>query len=287
MSDEKLPEPIDIDSGDIIGPASSINNTVPRFSSTTGKLLKSSSVVISDTDDLSAASVTLSSLTASTLVAADESKKLTSATVGSGLDLTDGTLSATGGGLAIWTQILDEPGTSLSNWTQVQGSWDIFSSSIRIISAVNTNNRLRLTNLTPQSGLIYEADVLIASTGGYSGDCHAGLVFFSAGIASEGGAFIGLKAPDLNGASGIVYAEEIELAAYETIANYPFSLDTYYKYRVVFASAAADFYINSIYQGSFRPKATNTSKPIYIGLVNYNCIAQFKNLKTYIITPPT
>lgn len=39
--------------GDVIGPASSFNNVITRFGSTTGKLLKNSSVSLNDIDDLS------------------------------------------------------------------------------------------------------------------------------------------------------------------------------------------------------------------------------------------
>ena len=39
--------------GDASGPASSVDNTLPRFDGTTGKLLQSSGIVVSDTDELS------------------------------------------------------------------------------------------------------------------------------------------------------------------------------------------------------------------------------------------
>ena len=50
--------------GDVVGPASSVNNTLPRFDSTTGKLLKTSGISISDTDD-----ITLKGITETTIVA--------------------------------------------------------------------------------------------------------------------------------------------------------------------------------------------------------------------------
>jgi hypothetical protein len=37
-------------SGDVVGPASSVDNTIPRFDSTTGKLLQTSGIVIDDSD---------------------------------------------------------------------------------------------------------------------------------------------------------------------------------------------------------------------------------------------
>ncbi|MGL5785145.1 MAG: hypothetical protein ACRCYZ_06830 [Alphaproteobacteria bacterium] len=39
-------------SGDVVGPASSVDNTLPRYDGTTGKLLQGSGVVLSDTDAL-------------------------------------------------------------------------------------------------------------------------------------------------------------------------------------------------------------------------------------------
>lgn len=40
-------------SGDVVGPGSSVDNTVVRFDSTTGKLIQGSGVVVSDTDQIS------------------------------------------------------------------------------------------------------------------------------------------------------------------------------------------------------------------------------------------
>lgn len=40
-------------SGDVSGPSSSVDNTLPRFDSTTGKLLQASGVVVSDNDEIS------------------------------------------------------------------------------------------------------------------------------------------------------------------------------------------------------------------------------------------
>lgn len=47
-------------SGDVTGPASSVNNTLPRFSGTTGKVLKGSSVTVSDTGGLLADTLAIS-----------------------------------------------------------------------------------------------------------------------------------------------------------------------------------------------------------------------------------
>jgi hypothetical protein len=45
-------------SGDVVGPSSATNNAVARFDSTTGKIIKNSTVTISDTGDISAAAGT-------------------------------------------------------------------------------------------------------------------------------------------------------------------------------------------------------------------------------------
>lgn len=39
-------------SGDVVGPASSVNNTIPRFSGTTGKTLKTTNISVNDNDEL-------------------------------------------------------------------------------------------------------------------------------------------------------------------------------------------------------------------------------------------
>jgi len=46
-------------SGDVTGPASSTDNAIARFDGTTGKIIQNSGVTISDTNDISAASLTL------------------------------------------------------------------------------------------------------------------------------------------------------------------------------------------------------------------------------------
>jgi len=40
-------------SGDVVGPASSVDNTLPRFSGTSGKLLEAAGIVVGDDDELS------------------------------------------------------------------------------------------------------------------------------------------------------------------------------------------------------------------------------------------
>ena len=52
--------------GDVVGPASSVNNTLPRFGSTTGKLLKTSGITISDTDDITLKGITETTISATT-----------------------------------------------------------------------------------------------------------------------------------------------------------------------------------------------------------------------------
>ena len=52
--------------GDVVGPASSVNNTIPRFSGTTGKLLKTSGISISDADDITLKGITETTIAATT-----------------------------------------------------------------------------------------------------------------------------------------------------------------------------------------------------------------------------
>lgn len=42
-----------VGAGDVVGPASSVDNTLPRFDSTTGKLLQGSGVTLTDNDEIS------------------------------------------------------------------------------------------------------------------------------------------------------------------------------------------------------------------------------------------
>lgn len=71
-------------SGDVTGPASSTDNAIARFDSTTGKIIQNSGVTISDTDV-----VLVPSLTASEIVITDASKNLVSASVATYPSLTE------------------------------------------------------------------------------------------------------------------------------------------------------------------------------------------------------
>lgn len=64
--------------GDVVGPASSTDNAIARFDSTTGKLIQNSGVTISDANVISAAGLIDSSLTASQILATNGSKQLVS-----------------------------------------------------------------------------------------------------------------------------------------------------------------------------------------------------------------
>lgn len=63
-------------SGDVVGPASSTDNTVPRFDGTTGKLLQGSGVTVGDNDEISGyrANINAQTGTTYTLVTADRGK---------------------------------------------------------------------------------------------------------------------------------------------------------------------------------------------------------------------
>lgn len=63
-------------SGDVVGPASSVDNTLPRYDSITGKLLQGSGVLVSDADEISGykGNINRQTGTSYTLVAADSGK---------------------------------------------------------------------------------------------------------------------------------------------------------------------------------------------------------------------
>lgn len=63
-------------SGDVVGPASSVDNTLPRFDSTTGKLLQASGVAVTDDNEISGyrGNINRQTGTSYTLVAADSGK---------------------------------------------------------------------------------------------------------------------------------------------------------------------------------------------------------------------
>jgi len=63
-------------SGDVVGPGSSVDNTLPRFNTTTGKLIQGSGVTVSDDDEISGykGNINTQTGTSYTLVAADSGK---------------------------------------------------------------------------------------------------------------------------------------------------------------------------------------------------------------------
>jgi hypothetical protein len=63
-------------SGDVVGPGSSVDNTLPRFDSTTGKLLQGSGVAVTDLNEISGylGNINRQTGTSYTLVAADSGK---------------------------------------------------------------------------------------------------------------------------------------------------------------------------------------------------------------------
>lgn len=65
-------------SGDVVGPATAVDKTIPRYDGTTGKLIQGSGVTIDDANKLSAVDLNASSLTASRAVVTDGSKNLAS-----------------------------------------------------------------------------------------------------------------------------------------------------------------------------------------------------------------
>jgi len=75
--------------GDVVGPASSTDNAIVRFDSTTGKLIQNSGVTISDTDVISTAGVLNTSMTASEIAGTDASKNIVSLPVATYPSLTE------------------------------------------------------------------------------------------------------------------------------------------------------------------------------------------------------
>lgn len=71
-------------SGDVVGPASSVDNSLPRFDGTTGKLLQGSGFLLSDLDEVSGyrGNVNLQTGTTYTVVAADTGKVIDHANAG-------------------------------------------------------------------------------------------------------------------------------------------------------------------------------------------------------------
>ena len=99
-------------SGDVVGPASAVDNQIALFNSTTGKLIKAATTtgLLKASSGVIAAAVSSTDYapattgTSAQLLANSGSGGFANVTVGSGLTLSSGTLTASGGGLA-WQSV--------------------------------------------------------------------------------------------------------------------------------------------------------------------------------------
>ncbi len=199
-----------------------------------------------------------------------------------------GTGTAASSVTPVWATTINEDGSSLSNWTQTSGSWSVVSSAFHVDTGATTIRQLRFTSRTPNTAVVFEAQVQIASTGGFAADNRAGLIFGTPGAtAGTAGSLVVLRSTGaLTPAStGTIYVEQPSgLTAGPASMTNLFNLDTFYTLRVVACGPTMDVYVDGVYKYSFLHKVDNgtpAQEYSYVGLYAYNCRADFKNIKMY------
>ncbi len=194
-----------------------------------------------------------------------------------------------GGSPLTWNLAINESGTSLANWTQVSGSWSVVSSAFQVNSGATTLVNLAWTAKIAQSGIVFEADMKIESGGGFGADNRVGLRIDYDGTTGASGAVAFLRCTGaLNPAStGVIYSEQpYALTAGPNLTNL-FALDTYYKLKIVAIGNVFDVYVDGVYKTTRARIPTNGAlEYAFVGLVAYNCIADFKNVKMYSLALP-
>ena len=171
--------------GDVVGPASAIDNAIPRYNATSGKIIQGSSITVSDTDGvagmgtLSSGAITASNLTASEIVISDGSKGIVSAAVATYPSLTE-LAYVKGVTSAIQTQI-DTKGTgTLSNVVedttpQLGGTLDtngnaiVSASNADIDVTPNGTGQTNITNFAQVGGIQAETGTTFAPALGDEG----------------------------------------------------------------------------------------------------------------------
>lgn len=191
----------------------------------------------------------------------------------------------------VWTQVINELGTSLANWTQSSGSWSVASSAFHIDTGAATKRDLRWTAKIAQSALIFQADIKMESTGGFTGGSLVGLSFNTTGAPSLG-CLISMRCiGNLNPAStGVIYNEQpAGVNGGPTALTNLFNLDQFYTLRIVAIGSVMDVYIDGIYKTTVMrvPWTSGTTfEHCFVTLLATNCRADFKNIKMYTLTLP-
>lgn len=85
-----------------------------------------------------------------------------------------------------WIQTVDENGSSITNWTSVVSTWAEVSSAIQGTTSGATDSFIKYNNPVAQSAMVFQADISIASTGGYTGTSIAYLLFGWDGVSHTG-----------------------------------------------------------------------------------------------------
>lgn len=194
--------------------------------------------------------------------------------------------------LPMWNTVINEDGTSLASWTQTSGSWSVVSSAFHIATGATTVRQLRWTSRIAQSAMMFEADVNINSGGGFAADNRVGFTINHSSSISGGSLIVLRSTGALTPAStGVIMIEQPGgTTAGPTGLTNLFSLDTFYKLKVVAIGPVMDIYVDGVFKYSLLHKIDPASPVIeygYVSLYAYNCNADFKNIKMWTLNPAT
>lgn len=191
--------------------------------------------------------------------------------------------AAASGGSVNWNQLVNESGASFANFTANSGTWASNGTIIQQTStAVTTHRRARYNTIQPL-GLPYllEAEVRLPSAGQLTGtDILAGIYMGYDGAAGSGGLFVGIN----DGTSGQGIQIERQAAVVIRLISNTINLDTWYKIRIANIGVFVSVYLDGVFKGNAISASINSSSPDYIGLVTYNSIADFRNIKAWALS---
>lgn len=212
---------------------------------------------------------------------------------GSGITFDDSvagerTISSSGGGGGGWTSIFNYSGSSLADFTTDSGTWAVTGGVFELTTSGGSFGRLRKTARIPQSGLIIETEIMVASTSRNVSISTAGIIMGWDGT-GNGGCTVRIQWANRNpAANGEVFIEVDGVASVAGPIAQTFALDTWVTLRVQKFGAVVDVYFNGAYvlSGNFSDQNIDEDCS-FVGLNGFDADDIFyRNFQAWRLTQP-
>jgi hypothetical protein len=186
-----------------------------------------------------------------------------------------------GGGGVTWTQDVNESGSSLTNWTAGAGTWTTDGTVINSALSAGATTDLRYnTKLALAAGFIFEAEMQFPSASQSAAPDIIGLVIGTDSAVAGGGFGAGLDRVNSR-----IQTERYEQAIQGVLSTAAFSLDTWYKLRLLYAGGPiCTVYLDGALVGTVRVDNTGLGDQSYIALRTFDARGQFRNIKAWTLT---